>query len=100
MKSLITVLLFSVFSFSAQAADVVCSCEGETQCSDVKISFVASNPGVYMSIEYAYGEKNLEGFANVVRDGEKDRTIYSLKNFTIIEKEGKFSLPGRTAKCN
>ncbi len=100
MKSLMFVLFVSLFSINAQAADVVCSCSGEEKCSDVKISFVASNPGVYLSVEYAYGEKNVEGFATITRDQENDRVIYSLANFTMIEKSGKYSLPMRPAKCN
>lgn len=89
-----------MFTSNVQAADVVCACDGEASCSDVKISFVPSNPGVYMSIEYAYGERNKEGFATVTRDDKDQKVIYRLDNFTLVEQDNKFSLPGRPSNCN
>ena len=88
-----------VFTFSAQAADVVCACDAEAKCSDVKIKFVPASPGVYMTVEYAYGERNLEGFATVVTDSKEGRTIYRLGNFTLVDTKGTYSLPGRPASC-
>ena len=101
MKIILTVFatLF-VMATSVQAADVVCSCSGETKCSDVKITFVPSNPGVYMTIEYAYGERNLEGFASIRRDSKEKRVIYTLGNFLLVEQDNKFSLPNKAAQCN
>ncbi len=53
-----------------------------------------------MTIEYAYGDTNTEGFATIITDNKKDRIIYRLDKFTMVEKDGKFELPGRPATCN
>ena len=61
MRTLLSIIAFVSFAGFSQAADIVCSCKGtENKCSDVEINFVDSNPGVYMTIEYAYGERNRE----------------------------------------
>ncbi len=100
MKSLLISIAISFFAIGAQAADVVCSCTGEEKCSDVKISFVPATPGVYMSVEYSYGDRNQEGFATITRIADEDKIIYRLGNFTLVEEDGKYSLPLRKAKCN
>jgi len=96
------IALFSFFAISttAQAADVICSCESATECSDILINFVPSNPGVYMTVEYAYGEKNLEGFAQVTRDSKNDRVVYKLGNFILVEKDSKYLLAQKAQTCN
>jgi hypothetical protein len=96
-KIILTTIASSFLFFQAQAADVVCACK-QTKCSDVTISFVPSSPGVYLSVEYAYGERNTEGFAQVTRD-EKGRTIYTLGQFTLVEDNNKYFLPGRDTVC-
>lgn len=100
MRNLLTVLAIMIFGFSAQAADVVCSCKAPAKCSDIKISFVPSNPGMYMTIEYSYGDRNQEGFATITRDGKNENVVYQMGRFTLLEKNGKYSLPGRDAQCN
>lgn len=101
MKKLMFTLLSSfLVSLSAQAADVVCSCQGEDKCSDISISILETNPGVYMTVEYAYGERNLEGFATITNDSKEAHTVYHIGSFTIVEKDNKFTLPGRPAKCS
>ena len=101
MKIILTIFSIALFlGINSQAADVNCSCSGKTKCSDVKINFVPSNPGVYMTIEFAYGERNIEGFATVTRDSKKNRVIYRLGNFILLEEGNKFSLPGKLAQCN
>ena len=92
------VFFTSSFAFSA---DVACSCKGADKCSDVLINFVPSNPGVYMTIEYAYGERDLEGFATITTDSKDQKIIYRLGNFTLVkDKDGKYSLPLKQATCD
>jgi hypothetical protein len=101
MKSFfITGLALFFMSLGAQAADVVCSCKGEDKCSDVRISFVPASPGVYMSIEFAYGERNIEGFATVTRNSADESRVFQLGKFYVLEKDGKYELPQRKAECN
>ena len=101
MRTILSIIAFISFAGFSQAADIVCSCKGtENKCSDIEINFVDSNPGVYMTIEYAYGERNLEGFASVRRDSKKKEVVYRLGNFTLLQKDGKYSLPLRKAVCN
>ncbi len=99
-KIIFAIIASSLFSFSAQAADVVCSCTQEEKCSDVTISILEMSPGVYLDIEYAWGERNIEGFATVINNSKTAETIYRLGNFTLVEKDDKFTLPGRPAKCS
>ena len=102
MKKGLTILAIAMLSsMGAQAADVVCSCDGQAQeCSEVRINFVPSNPGVYMTVEYAYGKKNLEGFAAVTRDQVNNKTTYRLGKFTLVEDSTGFSMPlHATSKC-
>ncbi len=99
-KLLLTIFAPLLVSLSAQAADVVCSCQGEEKCSDITISILDTNPGVYMTVDYAYGERNLEGFATITSDSKTSQTIYHIGSFTIVEKDNKFTLPGRPAKCS
>ncbi len=97
-KSVFGALSCLLFSLNLYGADVVCSCP-DNQCSDVIVNFVPSNPGVYMTVEYAYGERNMEGFAQVTRDRDGQRTVFTLGNFVLVEKENKYSLPGREVDC-
>jgi hypothetical protein len=96
------VALFFFFGLSqaVQAADVECQCPAEERCSDININFLPSNPGVYMTIEYGYGKKNVEGMATVTRDSELKQVVYKLGNFTLVDKEGEYSLPMRPHTCN
>jgi hypothetical protein len=100
MKSLLIILVCFFGLSQTMAADVVCSCKAPEKCSDIQINFVAANPGVYLTIQYAYGEKNLEGFANVTRDSKENRVIYKLENFILLEQDDKYTLPGKLATCN
>ncbi len=100
MRSFIAIIIVGMMGHAAQAADVVCSCSGETKCSDIKIKFVPSNPGVYMNIEYAYGARNQEGFATITTDTENRQVTYKLGNFLLVEKNGKYELPQKLARCN
>lgn len=84
----------------AQASDVVCSCTGVEECSDITISFVPSSQGVYLNIQYAYGERDTEGFATVTTHAKLERVIYKLGNFTLLKEKGVYSLPGRPATCS
>ena len=100
MRKILTTLCVLFLASSAYAADVVCGCEEPNTCSDVLIRMVPANPGVYMTIEYAFGEKNLEGFANIIRDEKNDRVIYKLDNFVLIEKNNIYTLPLKPQTCS
>lgn len=96
----ILLLITLAFSFNfAQAADVVCTSNDATK-SDVEISFVPSNPGVYMTVKYAFGEKNTEGFAKVTRDAKKGHVIYKLGSFVLVEANNSFSIMNSELDCN
>ena len=100
MRNLFLVV-FCLFAVSTvQAADVNCSCDEPNKCSDIAISFVDSQPGVYMTVEYASGKSRAEGYARVVRDGNKGHVRYALGNFILVEKDGKYTMPGRLVTCN
>lgn len=89
-----------LFAGTVNAADVICKCTGKDKCADIKISFVPSNPGVYMNVEYAYGDRNMEGFARIIRLSEAEVVRYYLGHLILEEAEGKYSLPGRPHKCD
>jgi len=99
MRKVVLSVFSILFMVPAIAADVVCACP-EKECSTVTINFVPSNPGVYMTVEYAYGDRNTEGFATVTRDEKTGQTIYRLGTFTLVEKDKQFKLPGRDVVCN
>jgi hypothetical protein len=53
-----------------------------------------------MSIEFAYGERNIEGFATVTRNSADESRVFQLGKFYVLEKDGKYELPQRKAECN
>ncbi len=99
MKTIATTLFLFFFAFNASAADVICSNPTDESKSEVKINFVPSNPGLYMTFEYAFGNINKEGFAIVTRDKKEGRVLYKLDRYVLVEKDGKYSMPGYDLEC-
>ncbi len=98
-RSFISAIILFLFTSYAQAGEIVCVCP-DKECSEIRINFIPSNPGVYMTVEYSYGEKNLEGFAQVTVDKKENTTLYKLGQFIMVEKDENFILPLRDQVCN
>lgn len=99
MKKIFILIASTVlFSSSVLAADVVCGCEDDT-CKDVEINFVASNPGVYLNVMFNEGNKVMEGFATVTSNKQKTEVVYRLGSFTLVKKDGVYSMPMSDRVC-
>lgn len=98
-KLLILIASTVLFSSVSMAADVVCGCEDDS-CKDVEINFVPANPGVYLNVKYNEGNKIAEGFAIVTSNKKRTEVVYRLGSFTLVKKDGVYSMPATDRVCN